>query len=138
MLGEMRGVTTGVMTPRATDCIVRQALFGKQVPIYRERSVQGTLASLFKADGLLFQREFDTGHGKIDFAVSDPGAHRFIGVEVKTRNGLAREVWRQLQRYSLCPSLTRLVLVTAGSHRMPPMTDNGKPVSVISLSEAWL
>lgn len=131
----MLGVTDGVMAG-VTDCVVRRAIFGRRVPIYRERSVQGTLETVFKDERLVFQREFETGHGRIDFAVSDSGG--WIGVEVKTRNGHAREVWRQLQRYSLSRSITRLVLVTAGSHRMPAVTDNGKAVSVISLSEAWL
>lgn len=123
-------------TPSGTVCAIRQAVTLYRVPLYRERSVQGSLATVFKDAGLRFQREFETGYGRIDFAVFDPSG--LIGVEVKTANGKAREVWRQLERYALSRALSRIVLVTAGAHRMPERTANGKPVSVISLSEAWI
>ena len=103
----------------------------KRIPLTTERATQDAIEGVLSAEGIAFAREASLDeHGRIDFLVGR------VGIEVKIAHvSRPREIFRQLSRYCLSPSIDGLILATGRSVRLPPMT---KPVAIVALGRAWL
>lgn len=107
--------------------MVRAALRDLQLAPSSERQLQDAIEERFRRRGLLFEREFETGAGPVDFCVNG------FGVEVKIKGARAALI-RQIDRYLGEDSLRGVVVVTTKSTltRMP-VDLRGKPVFVLHL-----
>jgi predicted AAA+ superfamily ATPase len=112
----------------AADVIA--ALTGVPILIDHETAVQRRLAEAL--GDLPLEREVACYGGRIDFLERPEG----LGIEVKIK-GNAREIHRQIVRYSLDPRIHEILLITAKAMGMPPEI-NGKPITIFSLGRAHL
>ncbi|BDZ52705.1 hypothetical protein GCM10025867_49460 (plasmid) [Frondihabitans sucicola] len=101
----------------------------RQVVFVTEAQLQKALVPVFANAGIPAEREANLSDGvsRIDFLVGR------VGVEIKTK-GTWAAVTRQLLRYSHCPEIDSLILVTSkAAHNAIPREIGGKPVLVVSL-----
>ena len=94
-----------------------------------EKELQKGISILLSQLGLEFYPEVPLSRlDRIDFLVADG-----IGIEVKINSPLT-PVIRQLWRYSECPEIQALILVTTRSKHMNlPVKMNGKPLYYVYL-----
>jgi hypothetical protein len=107
-------------------------LLGKQrFMLDNEKAVQRGIEDIFIAANIPYDREFMLDkHSIPDFMLNG------ICVEVKIK-GSKREIFKQLERYSLSELVTHIILVTNVSMGLPSDI-NGKPAYLLNLSRAWL
>lgn len=103
-----------------------------QCDLSNEKRCQSDIASVLTVAGITFAREHRLADGDvIDFLVGD------IGIEVKLRRTSKRDIYRQLGRYALHPTIGALILVTNTSMGLPRAI-HGKPTYYVSLGRAWV
>lgn len=117
------------------------AILGQhKIPVSNEKVTQLKInqilrrfeSSIFAFEKVEFVREFRLDDKNIiDFLVND-----HIGIEVKI-GGSAKDIYRQLERYTAFDQIKEIILVTSRTMGLPP-TINNKPVFVLNLSKAWL
>lgn len=126
-----------------------------RLPLEDEKAAQTELGRLLTDAGIAHEREVRLGSSAqiektlitdlagtreqkritrhediIDFMVGD------VGIELKLK-GSPTAIYRQLERYAAHDQVQHLVLLTGRTMGMPA-TLNGKPVSVVCLSRAFL
>lgn len=99
-----------------------------------EEELQEGIANVLEGAGIAFEREYHLdARNRPDFFLSAG-----IAIEVKV-DGATSAVTRQLHRYAHHPDVRAIVLVTTRQrHRAIPRELNGKPVTVITLTESML
>lgn len=112
------------------DTIADAILAARRMLVFvTEAQLQKALVPVFTNAGIAAEREANLSDGvsRIDFLVGR------IGVEIKTK-GTWAAVTRQLLRYSRCPEIDSLILVTSkAAHNAIPREIGGKPVLLVSL-----
>ena len=97
-----------------------------------EKRSQADFEQVLILAGIPFQREVRLSASDIvDFMVEG------IAVELKLRGARKKDVFRQLRRYALHPSVSAIVLASNLSMGLPAEIE-GKPAYFVKLGEAWL
>src|SRR5262245_28911438 len=113
---------TVCMAPESLAALIR----GYRFIVGNESAFQDGFLRMLEENQIKHLREHDLGRsfGRIDFYLPDHG----IGIELKVK-GSRTEVLRQLHRYSLCPEVQALILVTGWTRLAPTAAKlNGKPL----------
>lgn len=114
---------------------IRNIIRSKRFIFNGEKHLQVTLNNVFLPVFPQTKREVYLGKmkdigdldlGIIDFMIDD------IGVEIKIK-GSPLEIFRQIERYALHPSINHVVLITNVTMTLPE-TVNGKPAHIIYLN----
>jgi hypothetical protein len=124
---------------------IRNALRREQFRHANETELETGIAKVLDSLGLTVRRQVRlSDRDRIDIAVDLPrpaGAAVTAGIEVKI-GGNAGAVRRQLMRYTECPELDALLLVTTVYRHMaevmPYATSAGAPASETHAGAAWL
>lgn len=99
--------------------------------LHSEKALQADIEDYFIKSAIEYQREVRLSpRDIIDFLVGG------LGIEVKLA-GSAKDIYRQLERYSYHEEVSEIVLVTNRIITLPK-TINSKPSHVINLGAAWL
>lgn len=100
-----------------------------------EAVCQQQIGKYLTSFGVVFEPEkVLVGFGRIDFFFPRSG----LGLEVKAnKQWCKREVFRQMERYAECDSITGLLLATGKMQGLPD-TLRGKPARILSLGAAHL
>lgn len=102
-----------------------------RAPLTDEKLTQEEIARQLDIAGVAYDREVRLCERDIvDFLIEK------TAIEVKIK-GSGSAILRQLDRYSRHDSINHIVLMTSKSI-IAPRTLNDKPLTVISLSRAWL
>lgn len=107
-------------------------LGSRRLPLSNEKALQIAIAHELECGGIPAEREVRLNPADvIDFMCCGS-----VGIEVKIK-GSRREIYRQLERYAGGDQVAELILATNVPMGLPK-TINGKPVSYLNLSRAWL
>lgn len=102
-----------------------------RVNLSTEKEAQASLEKALKEESIAFLREHRLSASDIpDFMVGT------ICIEMKIK-GSAREIYRQLERYTQYESVSSIILMTNKGMNLPAMINN-KPAYIIKLGTAWL
>ncbi len=103
-----------------------------RLPNATEQATQDACEEWLKKEGIPYEREVVIGEGeRVDFLIAGE-----IGLEIKVKYP-KRQIYRQLERYSLTGRVTSLVLLT-GTYLGLPAELNGVPVYMVSMGRAAL
>lgn len=92
-----------------------------------ELQLQDGIENALRADGVVFERERQLGHDRVDFFAGG------VALEVKVDGSLSA-VTRQLHKYAQHPDVSAVVLATTRMlHDRMPAEMCGKPVRVVVL-----
>lgn len=110
---------------------VIEILSSYRYPLNDEKSLQSAIEKKIVESGIVFNREYRLDSKNIpDFFIDG------IAIEVKLK-GVAKNIYKQCERYSKFDEVKQIILVTNRSMGFPKEL-NGKPCYVIKLGNAWL
>lgn len=97
-----------------------------------EYDLQATVAAALQDAGILFQKEYQLGHGnRVDFFVDG------VVIEIKKGKPNRTRVMEQIRRYAGFKCVEAVVVVVQSSLQVPIEEVGGKPCKVIGLQKLW-
>ena len=106
-------------------------LSGNRFDVSDEMRCHGQIKDLFDKLNIGYQHEVRLSQAsRIDFMIGK------VGVEVKVK-GVARSIFKQLQRYAQHDEVDCIILLTNKSMGLPALIE-GKPAYYVNMGKAWL
>ncbi len=115
---------------------ILQILKSHKFPLHNEAAAQASIEEVFKQELPKHNIKY-IRHQKLDEKnIPDFMIEGSIAIEIKIK-GVARAIYRQLQRYAGFKEVEQIILVTAKPMGLPKEI-NGKSIYVFNINKAWL